>query len=80
MFIFEQQLYYQKIKLSKMIELKLHANGKKDHLKALKVWFNNQVKLLKARTDLSKKEKTTQLNTLKGDYEKQKKEASQNLY
>lgn len=63
-----------------MVELKLHADGKKDHLKALKVWFNNQVKLLKARTDLSKKEKTTQINTLKADYEKEKKEANHNLY
>ena len=63
-----------------MIELKLHADGKKDHLKTLKVWFNKQVNLLKARKDLSTKEKTTQLNTLKGDYEKQKKEASYNLY
>jgi len=63
-----------------MVELKLHAAGKKDHLKALKVWFNKQVELLKARTDLSKQEKTIQLNTLKGDYEKQKKETNQNLY
>lgn len=63
-----------------MIELKLHVDGKKDHLKTLKVWFKKQVNLLKARKDLSTKEKTTQLNTLKGDYEKQKKEASYNLY
>lgn len=62
------------------MELKLHADGQKDHLKALKVWFNNQVKLLKARTDLSNKEKATQLDTLQGDYDQQKKETSQNLY
>lgn len=62
------------------MELKLHADGQKDHLKTLKVWFNKQVKLLKARRDLSKKEKETQLNTLKEDYQRQKKAASHNLY
>lgn len=62
------------------MELKLHAEGQKDHLKILKTWFNKQVKLLKARTDLSKKEKDTQLKALKGDYQKQKKEAGYNLY
>ena len=62
------------------MELKLHADGQKDHLKTLKMWFNKQVKLLKARRDLSKKEKETQLNTLKEDYQRQKKAASHNLY
>jgi len=36
--------------------------------------------LLKTRKDLSKKEKETQLTTLKEDYQKQKKEAGYNLY
>jgi len=29
------------------MELKLHTEGQKDHLKTLKEWFNKQVKLLK---------------------------------
>jgi len=62
------------------MELNLHAEGQKDHIKSLKVWLNKQVKLLKARRDLSKKEKETQLKILKDDYQKQKKEADYNLY
>ncbi len=62
------------------MELKLHASGKEDHLKELKVWFTRQVALLKSRTDLSKQAKATQLDALKGDYKEQKKSASHNLY
>jgi len=43
------------------MELQLHADGQADHLKALKGWFKKQITLLKIRTDLSKKEKNTQL-------------------
>jgi len=62
------------------MELNLHKDGQKDHLKTLKEWFNKQLNLLKARTDLSEKEKETQLKTLKGDYQKRKKETGYNLY
>lgn len=62
------------------MELKLHASGKRDHLKELKVWFKKQVELLKSRTDLPKQEKATQLDTLRENYKEQKKSASHNLY
>ncbi|MFD0837070.1 hypothetical protein ACFQ0I_14920 [Mariniflexile aquimaris] len=63
-----------------MDELQLHAFGQHDHLECLKKKYDSLSLDIKGNKKLTESEKKSQLETLTKSFEKEKKEAQNNLY
>ena len=63
-----------------MEELKIHSEGRNEHLMSITDKYNKLKNSLKRNTKLTDVEKQTELKKIEEQYEKEKKDSMQNLY
>jgi uncharacterized membrane protein YukC len=63
-----------------MEELKIHSQGRNEHLISIIDKYNKLKNSLKRNTKLTEEEKQTELKKIEEQFEKEKKNSKQNLY